>query len=179
MTDIEFLKYPIGRFQKPENITQAHLDGAVAYIRDFPKYLIETVSGFSEKQLDTYYRPGGWTVRELVHHISDSHINALTRFKLALTEDNPSIKPYLEAEWAKLADYSLPIAESLSMIRAIHYKWAFILGNMTSSDFQRTYFHPESQSSVPLAEVTLMYEWHSKHHLAHIQHLMLRENWTS
>ncbi|WBL42763.1 putative metal-dependent hydrolase [Algoriphagus halophytocola] len=177
MTDIEFLKYPIGRFQKPERISQAHLDGAATYIQNFPKYLNDTLASFSEIQLNTPYRIGGWTVKQLIHHIADSHMNALIRFKLALTEDNPSIKPYLEAEWAKLNDYTLPIAGSLSMIQAMHEKWAKILKLMNSEDFQKTYYHPEYQKNIPLAEVTLMYEWHSKHHLAHIQHLMLRENW--
>lgn len=104
-------------------------------------------------------------------------MNALTRFKLALTEENPIIKPYDEASWAKMSDYSLPIATSLSLIDGIHFKWAVILESMKRSGYQRTYFHPESQSSVPLSEVTLMYQWHSQHHLAHIQHLVIRKKW--
>ncbi|WPR74898.1 YfiT family bacillithiol transferase [Algoriphagus sp. NG3] len=177
MIDIELLKYPIGRFQKPTHFSDKNLAEASAYLKAFPQYLRETVSGFSETSLNTPYRPGGWTVRQVIHHLSDSHMNALIRFKLALTEDNPTIKPYDEASWANLVDYSLPIDISLSLIEGIHYKWALVLNSMASADFEKTYFHPETQASVPLSEVTLMYHWHSMHHLAHIQHLILRENW--
>ncbi|REG83568.1 YfiT family bacillithiol transferase [Algoriphagus antarcticus] len=177
MIDIELLKYPIGKFQMPEHIFDKNLKEAVAYLRAFPKYLEETIHAFSEEQLNTPYRPEGWTVKQLIHHLSDSHMNALMRFKLALTEDNPTIKPYDEAAWAQLADYSSPSSESIPLIRGIHAKWAIILDSMSSEDFEKTYFHPESQSSVPLSEVTLMYQWHSMHHLAHIQHLIIRENW--
>lgn len=104
-------------------------------------------------------------------------MNALMRFKLALTEDNPSIKPYNEAAWAGLPDYNLPVSASLPLIRGIHAKWVIILDSMSSGDFERTYFHPDNQAAVSLSEVTLMYQWHSKHHLAHIQHLIMRENW--
>src|SRR5690606_14848317 len=147
------------------------------YLRSFPKYLDVSINDFSEEQLNTPYRPGGWTVKQLIHHLSDSHTNALMRFKLALTENNPTIKPYDEAEWAKLADYSLPVSESLPIIRAVHNKWATLIEAMKPEDFQKSYFHPESQESVPLSEVTLLYHWHSMHHLAHIQHLIIRENW--
>ncbi|TXE14574.1 YfiT family bacillithiol transferase [Algoriphagus aquimarinus] len=177
MIDIELLKYPIGKFLKPENISDQNLKEASAYLGSYPQYLKETVKGFSEIQLNTPYRPGGWSVRQVIHHVADSHMNALTRFKLALTEVNPTIKPYDEAAWAKMSDYSLPIESSLNLIVGIHFKWAVILESMTPSDFQKTYFHPESQSSVPLSEVTLMYQWHSMHHLAHIQHLIIREKW--
>ncbi len=177
MIDIELLKYPIGKFQKPEHLSEKNLAEAITYLRMFPRYLGETVKGFSEAKLNTPYRPGGWTVRQVIHHLSDSHMNALIRFKLALTEDNPTIKPYDEASWAKLADYSLPIAISLALVEGIHHKWGLVLEGMASTDFEKTYYHPETQASVPLSEVTLMYHWHSMHHLAHIQHLILRENW--
>ncbi|MEB2778880.1 putative metal-dependent hydrolase [Algoriphagus sp. C2-6-M1] len=177
MIDIELLKYPIGKFLKPENISDQNLQEASSYLRSYPAYLEETVKELSKDQLDTPYRPGGWTVKQVLHHLSDSHMNALIRFKLALTEDNPTIKPYEEAAWAKMSDYSLPIEASLNLIDGIHFKWAVILESMTPSDFEKTYFHPESQLSVPLSEVTLMYHWHSMHHLAHIQHLIIREKW--
>ena len=177
MIDIELLKYPIGKFQKPELILDQNLEEAITYLGMFPQYLEETVQSFSEEQLSTPYRPGGWTVMQLIHHLSDSHMNALIRFKLALTEVNPTIKPYDEAAWAQLEDYSLPVSESLTLIKGIHLKWAIVLKSMQSQDFEKTYFHPESQSSVSLSEVTLMYQWHSQHHLAHIQHLMIREKW--
>tara|TARA_R110002020_G_scaffold23503_1_gene78098 strand:- start:187 stop:720 length:534 start_codon:yes stop_codon:yes gene_type:complete len=177
MIDIELLKYPIGKFLKPEKISVQNLKEASTYIGSYPQYLKDTVKDFSEAQLNTAYRPGGWTVKQVVHHVADSHMNALTRFKLALTEENPTIKPYDEVAWAKMPDYSLPIEVSLNLIDGIHSKWAVILESMTPSDFQKTYFHPESQSSAPLSEITLMYQWHSQHHLAHIQHLMIREKW--
>lgn len=177
MIDIELLKYPIGKFQKPEHVLEKHLKEAILYLRAFPTYLDETINDFSEEQLSTPYRPGGWTVRQLVHHLSDSHMNALMRFKLALTEETPTIKPYDEAALAKLTDYSLPVSVSVPLIRGIHEKWAIILEAMTGDDFERTYFHPESQAFVPLSEATLMYQWHSMHHLAHIQHLVIREKW--
>jgi hypothetical protein len=177
MIDIELLKYPIGKFQKPQHISEKELVEAREYLSAFPQYLEDTIQAFSEGQLNTPYRPGGWTVAQVIHHLSDSHMNALMRFKLALTEDNPTIKPYDEAAWAKLIDYTLPVSASLPLIRGIHAKWVVILDSMSSVDLERTYFHPDNQVAVPLSEVTLMYQWHSSHHLAHIQHLIMRENW--
>ncbi|MEP0712127.1 MAG: YfiT family bacillithiol transferase, partial [Algoriphagus sp.] len=173
----EFLKYPIGKFEKPENISENHLNEAIEYLGYFPSYLEETTKSFSEEQWNTPYRPGGWTIKQVIHHLSDSHMNALMRVKWALTEDNPTIKPYDEAAWAELVDYTLPVSDSISLIRLIHAKWYVILNSMTFVEFQKSYFHPASQATVPLAEVTLMYQWHSKHHLAHIQHLIIREKW--
>lgn len=177
MIDIELLKYPIGRFQIPAKITESELAESIEQIKSFPKYLESTVKNMSEEQLDTPYRPGGWTVRQVVHHCADSHINAFSRFKLALTEVNPTIKPYDEAAWAELPDNQLPIEISIGILKNIHFKWGVILDHMTPSDFLKTYFHPESQITAPLSEITLMYCWHGKHHLAHIQALMIRENW--
>ncbi|MDX5338187.1 MAG: putative metal-dependent hydrolase [Cyclobacteriaceae bacterium] len=172
--DIEFLKYPIGKFQLPEEITSEKIREAIETIKNFPKNLFSAVSPLAVAQLDTPYRPGGWTVRQLVHHCADSHMNAFVRFKLALTEDNPTIKPYEEAEWAKLADYSLPVEPALTLIKAIHHKLGTLMDSMSADDFERTYFHPESKRTQTLGEVALMYSWHSQHHLAHIQHLVLR-----
>ncbi|TXD77775.1 YfiT family bacillithiol transferase [Algoriphagus ratkowskyi] len=177
MIDIELLKYPIGKFKKPQHISENMVKEAIDYLRLFPTYLEDTIQTFSDVQLNTPYRPGGWTVKQLIHHLSDSHMNAFMRFKWALTEDNPTIKPYDEAAWAKLVDYSLPVSDSIPVIRFIHSKWSTILESMSSEDYSKTYFHPDSQLSVPLAEVALMYQWHSTHHLAHIQHLIMREKW--
>ncbi|MBN3521230.1 putative metal-dependent hydrolase [Algoriphagus lutimaris] len=177
MIDIELLKYPIGRFQIPSQITEPDLAEAIEDIKSFPKFLESTVKNMSEEQLDTPYRPGGWTVRQVIHHCADSHINAYSRFKLALTEINPTIKPYNEAAWAELADNKLPIDISIGILKNIHFKWGVILDHMSPADFSKTYYHPESQHSAPLSEITLMYGWHGKHHLAHIQALMIRENW--
>lgn len=175
--DIELLKYPIGKFQKPDAITAELIQEAITTIKAFPTHLFTAASPLSPAQLDTPYRPGGWTVRQLIHHCADSHMNAFIRFKLALTERNPTIKPYEEAEWAKLPDSKLPIEPSLAILKATHLKWGVILDAMREEDFAKTYFHPEKQKSQDLAEITLMYAWHSTHHLSHIQHLVLREKW--
>lgn len=172
--DIEFLKYPIGKFKAPESITTVQIQESIEKIKSFPSRLFTAVSPLSPAQLNTPYRPGGWTVRQLVHHCADSHMNAFVRFKLALTEENPTIKAYDEAAWAEMPDYELSVETALSLIKGIHAKWVSILEKMEDADFSRTYFHPEKQRSQPLSEVTLMYAWHSEHHLAHVQHLVLR-----
>lgn len=175
--DIEFLKYPIGKFQKPAAISYDLIQDAIALIKSFPAHIFTAVSPLSVVQLDTPYRPGGWTVRQLVHHCADSHMNAFIRFKLALTEENPTIKPYDEAAWAKLADADLPIESSLNIIKAMHLKWGVVLDSMKDGDFKKKYFHPEKKQSQELAEIVLLYAWHSQHHLSHVQHLILREKW--
>mgnify|MGYP005858198157 CR=1 FL=1 len=175
--DIEFLKYPIGKFTLSEKVTGEAIAEAIKQIKAFPSSLFKAVGPLSAYQLDTPYRPGGWTVRQLIHHCADSHMNAFIRFKLALTEENPTIKPYEEAEWAKLADAVLPIESSLAIIQAVHFKWVVLLDSMKPQDFKKTYFHPEKNRSQELEEVTLMYAWHSQHHLAHILHLVMREKW--
>lgn len=173
--DIEFLKYPVGRFKLPVALTPEAISDAISTIKAFPTSLFATVSPLSLSQLDTPYRPGGWTVRQLVHHCADSHMNAFIRFKLALTEDNPTIKPYDEVAWATLSDAELPIESALSILKAIHFKWGILLESMSMEDFRRTYFHPEKQRNQALDEITLMYAWHALHHLAHVQHLILRD----
>lgn len=175
--DIEFLKYPIGKFKVPEIVTHEAITEAIEQIKAFPANVFKAVSPLSINQLDTPYRPGGWTIRQLVHHCSDSHMTAFIRFKLALTEDNPTVKPYDEAKWANLSDASLPIESSLAIIKAVHLKWGVIFDSMKPEDFKKTYFHPEKNRSQQLEEVTLMYAWHSQHHLAHILHLVMREKW--
>jgi hypothetical protein len=172
--DIEYLKYPIGRFNLPKEVTSESIREAISVIKTFPANFFSAVSPLSLTQLDTPYRPGGWTVRQLVHHCADSHMNAFFRFKLALTEENPTIKPYDEAAWANLPDAALPIESSLAILKAVHFKWGIILDAMRPEDFKKTYFHPEKQRSQRLEEVTLLYAWHSQHHLAHVQHLVLR-----
>lgn len=172
--DIEFLKYPIGKFQLPETIDSASIEEAIQTLKSFPSLVFTAVSPLLPEQLDTPYRPGGWTVRQLIHHCADSHMNAFIRFKLALTEENPTIKPYEEADWAKLPDSNLPIEPSLALIKVIHLKWVTLLDSMKAEDFKKTFFHPEKQKSQSLDGVTLMYAWHSTHHLAHVQQLVLR-----
>ncbi|MDA0315572.1 MAG: putative metal-dependent hydrolase [Bacteroidetes bacterium] len=166
--DLESLKYPIGKFTVPQSVDQEVLKAAILSISQFPKNLFQVASPLTPGQLERPYRPGGWTVRQLLHHCADSHGQALFRFKHALTEENPSIKPYDEGSWAKLSDAALPTAYALDMIRVVHAKWVHMLQNMSPAEFSRTYYHPEKQRSQTLSEVTLMYAWHGEHHLAHI-----------
>ncbi|MFC3416496.1 YfiT family bacillithiol transferase [Algoriphagus hitonicola] len=177
MTDIEFLKYPIGKFKLPSPPTEDTLKEAIESIHSLPNLLEQAVISLDDSKLDTPYRPGGWTVRQVVHHLADSHMNAYIRFKLALTEENPTIKPYDESAWAALPDSQLSILPSLEIVKCTHFKWSFLMENMSKQDFNRTYFHPENNNSPKLSEVTHMYSWHGTHHLAHIQHLALRNNW--
>jgi len=134
------------------------------------------VSGLNDAQLDTPYREGGWTVRQVVHHVADSHAMCYTRFKLALTEDWPTIKPYDEAAWAKLADSGLPVEVSLGMIAALHARWVALLESMPDADFQKGFNHPE-RGRQNLATTVAMYDWHSRHHTAHITSLRARMGW--
>ena len=176
--NLEQLKYPIGKYQAPQPITQEHLTSYIQDIESFPARLRKAVDHLSDEQLDTPYRDGGWTVRQVVHHSADSHMNGLIRMKLALTEEQPTIKPYLEARWAELPDTkSLPIDVSLKMLEGIHYRWAFLLKNLNQEQWQRTFLHPEHGKVFRLDENTGMYAWHSNHHLAHITSLLSRKEW--
>lgn len=142
-----------------------------------PERLKAAVSGLSDAQLDTPYREGGWTVRQVVHHLADSHANSVIRFKLALTEDWPTIKPYDEAAWAKLPDSkSLPIESSMTFIEGMHERWVALLEAMTEADFERGFVHPE-HGRQSLATALAIYAWHSRHHVAHITGLRARNGW--
>jgi uncharacterized damage-inducible protein DinB len=173
--DLESLKYPIGKFSIPQEIEADMLKKAINRIADFPKKIFQLASPLTPAQLERPYRPGGWAVRQLLHHCADSHGQALFRFKHALTEENPSIKAYDEGAWAQLPDYQLPVSDALETIRLVHVRWVLLLHSMTPADFSRTYYHPEKQRTQPLAEVTLMYAWHGEHHLAHISGLIDRK----
>ena len=173
--DLESLKYPIGKFSIPQEIDAEMIEKAINRIADFPKKIFQLASPLTLAQLERPYRPGGWAVRQLLHHCADSHGQALFRFKHALTEENPSIKAYDEGAWAQLPDYQLPAADALETIRLVHARWVLLLHSMTPADFSRTYYHPEKQRTQPLAEVTLMYAWHGEHHLAHISGLIDRK----
>ncbi|MBI5916386.1 MAG: putative metal-dependent hydrolase [Bacteroidetes bacterium] len=170
--NIEHLKYPTGRWAKPEIITPDMRQGWINDISMLPERLEAALAGMPEAKFDTPYRPGGWTVRQVVHHLADSHLNAHCRIRLALTEDNPTIKPYLEAQWALLPDNQLPVDGSLDIIRAVHHRWVYLLKTLTESDFQRTYFHPEQGKTFTLEAMTSLYAWHSNHHLAHVKLVM-------
>jgi hypothetical protein len=171
-------RYPIGRFLPPTHWDQSAVIGWRRDIAEAPVQVRVAVTGLDDAQLDTPYRDGGWTVRQLVHHIADSHLNAVCRFKLALTEDNPTIRPYLEAKWAELADSrTLPVAPSLSILEGLHRRWSTLLESLTPADLERTYFHPEQNAASPLWRVLALYSWHGKHHVAHITSLRVRRGW--
>jgi hypothetical protein len=176
MTELENLRYPIGRFTPPASSAAATRAEHITALRYLPGNLQAAVSGLTNPQLNTPYREGGWTVRQLVHHVADSHANAYVRSKLALTEEWPTIKPYDEAAWARLADSRLPIDCSLAMIAALHERWVSLLESLSDADFERGYVHPENGRQ-NLATVLAVYAWHSRHHTAHIANLRTRENW--
>jgi hypothetical protein len=171
------LKYPIGKWSWPtQALTDDQRRKAIREIAEAPAAIRAAVRSLSEKQLDTPYRPGGWTVRQVVHHLPDSHMNAYTRFKLALTEDNPVIRPYEESAWAELPDGKGPqVPESLALLDALHARWVFLLERMQPSDFQRPLKHPEHDRKLTLDMLTAMYAWHGRHHAAHITRLRERE----
>jgi hypothetical protein len=163
----EDLRFPVGKFEKVE-VTDELRRQFIKTIEELPKKLREAVKDLSEEQLETPYRPDGWTVKQVVHHLADSHSNSLIRFKLALTEDTPPIKPYLEDRWAELADSKhAPIDLSLNLIDGLHARWSLILNAMSVADFARNLFHPE-HGEVNLNYMLSLYDWHCRHHLAHI-----------
>jgi hypothetical protein len=171
------LRFPTGRFQAPASYTGASRVAAITAIAETPANLRRAVQGLSDEQLDTPYRPDGWTVRQLVHHVPDSHMNAYVRTRLALTEDNPTIKPYDEAKWAELHDArSLPVGVSLSMLDAIHQRWVVLLKSMTPVQYSRTLNHPE-RGPMTVDELVALYQWHGPHHGAHVTGLRDRMKW--
>jgi uncharacterized damage-inducible protein DinB len=176
MTDLDDLRYPVGRFSPPDSTLPGIRAAQIETLRMLPGVLRLAVSGLNDLQLDTPYREGGWTVRQVVHHVPDSHAMCYTRFKLALTEDWPTIKPYDEAAWANLADSRLPIKVSLAMLEAVHERWVALLESMTEADFQKGFAHPE-RGSQKLATTLALYDWHSRHHTAHITGLRARQGW--
>jgi uncharacterized damage-inducible protein DinB len=170
------LRFPVGRFRPAAASGAEGRTAQIQTLRLLPERLRAAVAGLSEAQLDTPYREGGWTVRQVVHHIADSHANSYIRFKLALTEDWPTVKPYDEAAWARLADYATPIDGSLVLIDALHARWVALLGGLTDAEFARGYNHPEMGRQT--LEFTLaLYDWHSRHHVAHITALRARMGW--
>jgi hypothetical protein len=151
--------------------------GAIADIAVMPGHLAKAVAGLNERQLDTPYRPGGWSVRQVVHHVADSHMNAFVRLKLALTEDRPTINAYDEKKFAALADVALPVDVSLELLRGLHARWVALYQTMTDADWQRMFVHPEYPEPLTLDWQVQMYGWHSRHHVAHIAALRQRDGW--
>ena len=174
MTD---LRYPIGTFKYEGELAEEGRRRAIDAIAEAPARLRAAVEGLTPQQLETPYRPGGWTVRQLVHHLPDSHLNAYTRFKLALTEEEPTIKPYDEAQWANLEDgRNAPAVISLALLEALHLRWVLLLKSLQPADFARTLRHPERGVMI-LDELLSLYAWHGRHHVAHITSLRERMAW--
>jgi hypothetical protein len=176
MTDLNDLRYPIGRFTPPASSLPGIRAAHIQTVRLLPERLRAAVNGLSETQLDTPYREDGWTVRQVVHHLADSHAMAYTRCKQALTKDWPTEQPYDEAAWANLADSRLPIDVSLAMIEGLHGRWVALLESLSDEDFGKGYNHPE-RGRENLAKALAMYDWHSRHHTAHITSLRARQGW--
>ena len=172
---MEALRYPVGRFDPKVDVPHEQRASLIDSIAAVPSKMRAAVKGLSDTQLDTPYREGGWTIRQVVHHVPDSHMNAYIRFKLALTEDVPTIKTYDEAEWAKLADAAAPIETSLVILDALHQRWVVLLRSLSEADYERNLNHPE-WGRWTLGTLLRQYEWHGRHHLAHITNLREREN---
>jgi hypothetical protein len=171
------LQYPIGKFQWEGAITDEQREQLIAQIEQAPAQLRQAVAGLTEEQVDTPYRPGGWTVRQVVHHLSDSHMNAYVRFRLALTEDEPTIKPYAQERWASLEDArTAPMELSLSLLESLHQRWVLLLRSLRAADFTRTFRHPEI-GLVTLDKHLGMAAWHGRHHIAHVTSLRGRMEW--
>ena len=166
----EKLRFPIGKFEKNFDATHEMREAFINEIAALPKKLEAAVENLDDKKLDMPYRPDGWTIRQVVHHIADSHLNAFCRIKLALTEDVPTIRPYQEAEWAKLPDSELPIEPSMKIIEGVHTRIIGILSELNDNDFKRKLFHPDS-GEWTLEKFIGLYAWHGKHHTAHITNL--------
>ncbi len=171
------LRFPIGEFDRNYEVSPSARLNRISTITDLPTKIEAAVAGLNQTQIDTPYRPDGWTVRQTVHHIADSHSNCLTRFKLALTEDEPpTIRPYYEDRWAELSDSKLPIDVSMKMIDAIHTRWAALLDSMTDADYEKKFIHPET-GEWTLDAALALYSWHCRHHTAHITRLRERNGW--
>jgi uncharacterized damage-inducible protein DinB len=172
------LSYPIGKADTKTPLAAGERAQRIDAIAALPAQLRKAVAGLSDAQLDTPYRPGGWTVRQLVHHVADSHINAFVRFRLGFTEDNPTIKPYDEKAWSELPDMRhLPVEVSLQLLDALHERWVHMLRSVPPASFQRTIFHPEN-GPMTLDAMVSLYSWHGQHHTAHVTGLRQRQGWS-
>ena len=169
MAELDISRYPIGKFEKPEIITESQFTDWLNQMETLPARVERLVKGLPETKLNLQYRENSWTIRQLVHHLADSHINAYVRIKLTLTEDQPTIKPYRQEEWAATADYELPLEMPVSILKNLHSKMVYLLRNLSEEDLSRAYFHPENKDYPSLKDITGMYAWHGEHHLAHIK----------
>jgi hypothetical protein len=169
-------RYPVGKFKSPKKVTPHQRMAAIAALAELPGKLSQAVEGLDREQLDTPYREGGWTVRQVVHHLADSHMNAFVRVRLALTEDWPTITPYNESAWALLHDSAAPVSWSVALVESLHARWVMMLESLSEEQWQRGFMHPELGGST-VEMTTLLYAWHSRHHVAHITRLREREGW--
>ena len=166
---LELLKYPIGRYKAVGIVSKDYINECIDVICDFPDKMAKVVQGL-DAELDWKYRPEGWSIRQVVHHCADSHMNSFVRFKLAMTESIPTIKPYDEAAWAEMSDYTeVDISYSLDILRGLHHRWVKVLADMQSVDWERVLIHPEHGGQIKIGWMTGLYRWHCEHHLAHIQ----------
>lgn len=170
------LRYPVGKFERPALVTEGGRKRWIGALADAPVRFRDAVHGLSDDRLDTPYRPEGWTVRQVVHHVADSHMNSFIRFRLALTEDEPTIKPYDEKKWAMLPDSIEPVDVSLQLIQGLHHRWVVMLRGLSEADFARTVRHPVN-GIMDLNTMLALYAWHSRHHEAHITALRTRLGW--
>jgi hypothetical protein len=171
------LRYPIGKFQRPDAVTAEDRASWIATLASAPARFREAVRNLDDAQLDTPYRPDGWTVRQVVHHVADSHLNSYIRFRLALTETDPTVKPYDEAQWAALHDaHTMPVEVSLQLLESLHLRWVALLSSLAAADFDRTFRHP-AMGQLTLSVNLALYDWHSRHHEAHITTLRNRMGW--
>ena len=167
--DIEKLRFPIGEYTAPELISEIQVKQWINEISLLPSQLRAATLQLSEDQLNTPYRPGGWTARQVIHHLADSHMNSYIRFKLAVTEENPTIRPYFEERWAECQEAKhADIEVSLKLLEALHKRWVLFLESLSAHDWDKTFYHPENKRTIALKEVVGLYAWHGKHHLNHI-----------
>ncbi|MCB0665168.1 MAG: putative metal-dependent hydrolase [Saprospiraceae bacterium] len=167
---MENLKYPIGKFEYPKTYSDSDIERWIDEIDRIPDQFRTLVQSLSDEKLNTPYRPDGWTARQVIHHVPDSHFQAYCRFKWVLTEEHPTIKPYHENRWAELPDSKFtPVSVSLDMLSSVHSRWVMLMRNIDREDFDKYYIHPEYNNKYALGAVCKLYAWHGKHHLAHLQ----------
>jgi len=176
--NMEELQYPIGRFKRPETYTDADIKEWLGALKGLPMWMDACIENLDVPQLETPYRPGGWTVQQVVHHVADSHMNAYIRLKLALTEDNPTVKPYDEALWAELPDSRhLPVNISVTLLHALHLRMVHQLEQLQPTDWERTFYHPQHNRNMAIWQLAALYAWHGRHHAEHIMRLRERMGW--
>lgn len=178
MDNFEHLKYPIGKFQYPEKISDQDLDRYIKILKDFPGKLKNLVENWNDDQFNTQYREGSWTIRQVINHLADCTMNYYMRFKLALTENNPTVKTFDEQQWAELQDsINIAVKPAFQMLKGIHKRWAYELRCLTNREFERTFHHPDQNRNISLKESLAFCTWHCEHHFAQISNLKKEKNW--